>query len=224
VLIRALLVLMSAACAPEAASTPPVTLSVAPVLSYRYEGATGQARVTREQAADGLEALNGSFELTTGQNPASHIRSTESVAIDARGQLQHAEIAIERARAVDVFTLDPRRGTVRIERTGLPSVDWAVPHDAPWVYMPAALGDGGLALTPISSWVALRAAGSTSVVRVLDPEHQRSYLAPIDQVAVGTELGTTVTLGYDAADADVGFISQLRLSGGALILTRSEPG
>jgi hypothetical protein len=36
-------------------------------------------------------------------------------------------IAIEQAHSLQVFTLEPSRGRVRIERAGSPSIDWAVP-------------------------------------------------------------------------------------------------
>ncbi|HTV22714.1 MAG TPA: hypothetical protein VMG12_28690 [Polyangiaceae bacterium] len=219
--LLALLVSGSAACATEAVPPTPVLMPAQPVLSYRYDGSRGSAQVTRELGAGGFETLTGTLALTAQQHSAA-VRSSERVAIDGAGRLQRAEIAIEQANSVDVFTLDPSRGSVRIERAGSPSIDWAVPQDAPWVYTPAALGDGSPSMTPVSSWVALRAAnGAATVVRVLDPEHQTSYLAPIDQVAVPTELGTTVTFGGDAVDADARFITELRLSGGALKLARA---
>lgn len=219
--LLALLVSGSAACATETVPPTPVLLSAAPVLSYRYDGAQGTAQVTRELGTGGSETLTGTLALGTRAGRAVEVRSSERVALDGAGRLQHAEIAIQKDSSVEVFTLDPGRGSVRIERAGSASTEWTVPQDAPWVYTPAALGDGSPSMTPVSSWVALRAARSATVVRVLDPVHQTSYLAPIDQVAVPTELGTTVSFGHDAVDADERFITELRLSGGALILSRA---
>jgi hypothetical protein len=214
----ALLVFGSAACATEPVPPPPARVPTTPLLAYRYDGARGSAHVTRELSPDGLETLTGTLALGAHPDHSAPVRSSERASIDAAGRLLRAEIAIEQAHSVDVFTLDPGRGSVRIERAGRPSTDWVVPQDAPWVYMPAALGGGYAAMTPVSSWVALRAgSGGASVVRVLDPEHQTSYLAPIDQVSVPTELGTTVSFGPDAADADDRFITELRLSGGVVL-------
>ena len=216
--VLALLVTVSAACATEPVPPPPARVPAAPVLAYRYDGARGSAHVTRELSPDGSETVTGAFALAMRQGHPAPVRSSERASIDAAGRLQRAEIAIEQAHSVDVFTLDPSRGSVHIERAGRPSIDWAVPRDAAWVYTPAALGDGSASMTPVSSWVALRAgSGAATVVRVLDPEHQTSYLAPIDQVAVPTELGTTVSFGPDAADADDRFITELRLSGGVTL-------
>jgi len=222
--VLALLVSGSAACATEAVPPPPVQMPATPVLSYRYDSAAANARVMREFAPGGAETISGTLAIAAGQPRGEQVRSSERVSIDDEGQLLRAEIAIEKASSVSVFTLYPSTGTVRIERAGAEPTDWAVPHDAPWVYTPAALGDGSPSMTPISSWVALRAAkGAAPVVRVLDPEHQTSYLAPIDQVAVSTERGTTVSFGYDAADADASFVTELRLSGGALVIALTEP-
>jgi hypothetical protein len=43
-------------------------------------------------------------------------------------------------------------------------------------------------------------------------------------VVVPTERGTTVTFGHDGVDADERFITELRLSGGRGVLSRSDLG
>jgi hypothetical protein len=88
------------------------------------------------------------------------------------------------------------------------------------LYAPSADDDGAFIATPVAAWVALRAASTADVVRVLEPERQRSYLMTVDQVAVPTERGTTLALGSDGVDADAQFISELRLLHGAVTLAR----
>jgi hypothetical protein len=118
------------------------------------------------------------------------------------------------------YTLDATRGTVRVERAGSAPLDWRVPVDAPWLYAPASGGAGELMVTPVGAWVALRASRAADVVRVLEPEQQRSYLTTVDQIAVPTERGTTLAIGDDGVDADDDFITELRLFHGAVTMAR----
>jgi len=212
------------ACASDAPSPSVASTPVARMHAYRYEGVAGLGQASREQAADGGEALHGTLEVGARANP-SRPHSTETVTLDARGQLRQAEIVIETLAGARVrYALDPSRGSVHIERTGSATVEWAVPSDAPWVYAPAASGEGDLVVSPVAAWVAFRAANSALVVRVLEPEQQRSYLAPVDQVVVPTERGATVTFGYDGVDVDERFISELRLFRGSVVLSRLDLG
>lgn len=220
----ALCALALAACVSDAASPSVTSTPVARAHAYRYEGQAGLGQVTRTQAVDGVEALRGTLEVSSPRVNSERPRSTETVTLDAHGLLRQAEIVIETAGARASYTLYPSRGVVHIERMGSAPVEWAVPSDAPWVYAPAASGEGNLVVSPVAAWVAFRAARSAPVVRVLQPEQQRSYLAPIDQVVVPTERGATVTFGYDGVDVDDQFISELRLSRGLVLLSRSDLG
>jgi hypothetical protein len=172
------------------------------VETYLYRGPAGSSRVTKSLAVDGAESLQGTTDLV------GRARLSERASVNARGRLQHAEIAIAGERGVSVrFTLDPKRATVQIERAGAEPITWRVPGDAPWLYSSPA--GGALAVTPVAAWIALRAARASDVVRVLEPELQRSHLVTIDQIAVPTELGTTIALGH-GADVDERFITELR--------------
>jgi hypothetical protein len=179
---------------------------------------------------------------------AARSLTLEAATLDAHGRLERAEIVVKRSGRSEVrYTLDASRGVVHIERAGSAPLDWQVPVDAPWLYSPdayslndsgsaasasaaSASGDatgdaadrdeGELLVTPVGAWVALRAASAGDVVRVLEPAHQRSYLTTVDQIAVPTEQGTTIALGYDGVDADARFITELRLFHGSVTLAR----
>jgi hypothetical protein len=187
--------------------------------AYRYDGVSGTSQVTHEKAADGRESLRGTTDLVAGSG-LEHRFARETVSLDAAGRLGHAELIVGERGAAVQYTLDPSRGAVHVVRPGVPAVDWTVPNDAPWMYAPSADHEGAFVATPVAAWVALRAASTADVVRVLEPEQQRTYLMTVDQVAVPTEHGTTVALGSDGADADAQFISELRLLHGAVTLAR----
>jgi hypothetical protein len=208
-----------AACRQEGAAASHDAAASAEHRAYRYDGAFGTSQVTREKAADGRELLRGTTDVAArGANHGSFAR--ETVNLDETGRLRHAEIiAGERGAAVQ-YTLDPSRGAVHVVRAGARGVDWKVPNDAPWMYAPSADEDGAFIATPVAAWVALRAASTSDVVRVIEPEQRRSYLMTADQVALPTERGTTVALGSDGIDADAQFISELRLLHGAVTLAR----
>lgn len=208
-----------AACSqPEAASSdPPDRIER---WAYRYDGVAGSSRVAREMAADGSESLRGTTEVAARGGAEASTFARETVGLDDKGRLSHAEIIMGERGATARYTLDPSRGAVQVVRPGAPAVDWRVPNDAPWLYAPSADDEGAFIATPVAAWVALRASSTTDVVRVLEPAQQRSYLMMVDQVAVPTEHGTTLALGSDAVDADARFISELRLLHGAVTLAR----
>jgi len=219
-LVAALLTLACAACSRDAALPP---LDAAPGVharSYHYVGSGGSSRVTRETAADGQETLRGTTELGDAARFSSRTHLSETARIDAQGRLLHAEIVAKPVAGDVRFVLDARRGTVRIEHHGSAPVEWHVPIDAPWLYAPASSAGGDLAVTPVAAWIALRAASTARVVRVLEPEHRESHLVTIDQVVVATERGTTVALGYDGVDIDQRFVTELRLVPRSVTLSR----
>jgi hypothetical protein len=220
-LLAVLLSLAFTACSREAA--PPPLRAAPPVhaRSYQYAGSGGSSHVTRETAANGHETLSGTTELGAGASSSPRTRLNETALLDERGRLLHAEIVSSRPGTSDVrFVLDALRGTVRIEHDGSVSVEWRVPVDVPWLYAPTSSAGGELAVTPVAAWIALRAASTAGVVRVLEPEHQESNLVTIDQVVVATERGTTVALGYDGVDIDQRFITEVRLVQRSVTLSR----
>jgi hypothetical protein len=208
-----------AACTPDVASSP--APAAAAVRSYRYHGLGGSSQVAQEKAENGEESLRGTTEF--GGEPdgsAPRTLARESAALDARGRLERAEVVVGRADAAEArYQLDAARGKVLVEHAGSAPLVWQVPADAPWLYSPGTL-HGDSSVTPLSAWVALRAASAGSVVRVLELEQRRSYLVMADQVSVDTERGTTLALGPGAVDADDRFITEFRLFDGSVTLAR----
>jgi hypothetical protein len=213
-----------AACTPDAASPPDAPAAPTGLRSYRYEGVAGSSQVTQERSDSGQESLHGTTEVGLQGGAGARTLARESATLDAGGRLERAEILLNRSGAAEArYTLDAARGTVRVERAGVASLDWHVPVDAPWLYSPGDSADGDpgdLLVTPVGAWVALRGANAARVVRVLDPEQQRTYLVMADQIIVPTERGTTIALGSDGVDADERFITEVRLSHGAVKLER----
>jgi hypothetical protein len=174
-------------------------------------GSGGSSRVTLQRDADGRETVRGVTEVSPGAGAVGRLQLTETATFDAHGRLLGADVVAREPPAPEThFALDPRRGTVRIVRGGA-AVDWHVPVDAPWTYRPASSASGKLASTPVAALVALRAANAGSVVRVLEPEREESYLTPADQVSVPTEKGTTVVLAGDGVDFDDQLVTEVRL-------------
>jgi hypothetical protein len=185
--------------------------------------AQGTSRITRARETDGGETLRGDTDLPVRRGAAGRLHLSEQVTLDARGRLVAARIVAARPREPLVtYLLDPRAGSVRVVREGAAPVIWWVPADAPWIYRARSSGDGVLASTPIAAWLAARAAGTSPVVRVLVPERRQSYLAPLDQVAVATDSGTTVALDSDGVDSDGDFVTEARLSERGVTLTCAE--
>jgi hypothetical protein len=199
---------LALACTPEARrATEAVTPSAAQ--AFEYAGPAGTSHVFQQRSNDGLESLQGSTDVTSGPRLA-HIVLEEAATLERNGQLRSADIVLHAAGATVRYRLEPSRATVHIERAGREAIEWRVPSDAPWLYGPTLGESGELVVTPVSAWIALRATQAGGVVRVLEPERRESHLVMIDQLAVATERGKTIALGY-GADADERFITELRL-------------
>jgi hypothetical protein len=174
-------------------------------------GAGTVAHVTRAVAADGSETLHGETEIALGESGRQVI--AEDVTIDARGHLERAEIAVVSGEAGETrvhMRLDPSRGIAEV-RSSDGAATWRMPEDEPWVYAPWSQGRS--TGTPVSAWVAMRAAVASPWARVVVPEARAGVLSPRDQIAVPTEAGTTVVLGRDGADVDGTFVAQLHVAG-----------
>lgn len=171
--------------------------------TYVFEDARGaSARVFRAVSADGSEALHGETELGA-------VRVIEDASLDPRGRLIRAEVRVVRGcegAVEDHVVIEPGRGVVRADAPG-GTVEWPVATDAPWALSPPARG----AATPIGAWIAKRAAASSDAVRVVRADARSSYRAPADQVAIETEIGTTIMLGEAAASADGVFVQRVAM-------------
>jgi hypothetical protein len=174
-------------------------------------GAGASSRFTLQRDADGRETVRGDTEIWPGAGGGGRLRLTETAIFDQHGRLLGADVVATEPPAPETrFALDPRHGTVRVVRGGT-AVDWHVPVDAPWSYRPVSSAAGKLVSTPLAALIALRAASANSIVRMLEPESEQSYLATADQVSVPTEIGTTVVLAGDGVDFDDHLVTEVRL-------------
>jgi len=174
-------------------------------------GAGSSGHVTRAVAADGSETLHGETEIARGES--GRLVVVEDVTIDARGHLERAEVAVLSGEAGETrvhMRLDPSRGLAEV-RAAEGAATWRMPEDEPWVYAPWSQGRS--TGTPVSAWVAMRAAVASPWARVVVPEARAGVLSPRDQIAVPTEAGTTVVLGRDGADVDGTFVARLHVAG-----------
>ncbi|UQA62930.1 hypothetical protein [Polyangium aurulentum] len=178
---------------------------------FFFAGSAGtSAHVTRKIAADGAETLHGETEIAIGESRRVIV---EDVTIDANGHLERAEVAVVGGEGGETrvhMRLDPSRGIAEVRSIDGAST-WRMPSEEPWVYAPWS--QGGSTATPVSAWVAMRAAVASPWARVVMPEARAGVLSPRDQIAVPTEAGTTVVLGRDGADVDGTFVARLHVGG-----------
>lgn len=181
-------------------------------------GSTGET--SRLLGPDGTEKLHGETRLMLASGAERQV--IEDVTLDVSGRIVRAEITMTSSAPNELpvrLRLSPSEGLVRIT-AGASETSFRVPTDAPWVYtsLPA-----GIPTTPIAAWIAKRGADTAPWLRVVSASETRSFLAPLDQVVVRTESGTTVVLGQDAADTDAVFVRDLRLSGGESLTRTNGP-
>jgi hypothetical protein len=178
------------------------------------DGAGSTGHVFRAVGADGAEVLHGETDLAAG----THV--VEDAVLDDEGRLSRLELVVTRGCGgpeEEHLVLDRARRTVRAAALG-GVVEWPVATDAPWALAPLARG----ASTPIAAWISRRAAASGPLVRIIEADSRSSYRAPVDQVAIDTEVGATVILGGDAAEIDGAFVQRLSLAGRGVTLTRTD--
>jgi hypothetical protein len=219
-LFLGLLTLAPVGCSQSPGTSEEVKPSASPtVRTFVYTDHQGSSsRVQRVIAESGAETLQGETIVATGGAATTIV---ETASLDPSGHLLHAEIAIRlgpfalpMARAI----FDRAQRTAHIEARGVVA-EYSVPDDAPWAYLPLSDAEGRAVATPVTSWVALRAANGAAMVRLIRPDARSSFLGPTDQMAIPTEAGRTVVLGFDGADADAGFIHQVRIASAGVTLT-----
>jgi len=187
--------------------------------SLYTDHAGSSSRVERVVERDGTEVLHGETVIARSDGVVTIL---EDAKLDPRGRLIHAEVEIRRAHEARPSVraiFDRAQRIARIEARGEATLV-SVPDDAPWAYLPPPDAAGHAVSTPVSAWIALRAARGAPVVRVISPAARSSYLGPRDQITQQTEAGTTVVLGVDGADAGASFIDEVRIAGVGVTLTR----
>ena len=166
----------------------------------------------------GGERLVGLTELGTGE------RLVEEATIDESGRLVDARATVTGAAVADqpapvtLVAFEPAQGAITAT-TPDRYVDWRVPNDLPWVWLPlltaghsARTGAPGPVVTPLGAWVAFRAAQAGQAVRVLDFAALEDYTLARDQLVVSDGASGTVVLGDDFADVDGGKPRRLHLA------------
>jgi hypothetical protein len=220
-LLFSLLALAPLGCSRAPDPTKEAGALAAPVTeTFLYADPAGSvSRAQRVKGPSGAETLHGETVIHTKD---FHAVVVEDAALDATGALVWAEIAVARTPGVPPHQrarFDRTRGTVRLESYGA-TAEFSVPSDAPWAYLPLPDAAWHAVSTPVSGWIALRAS-TAPWVRLIRAGEFTSDLVPRDQIAVATEVGTTVVLGCDGVDAGAGFIDRVRLAGLGVNLTRA---
>jgi hypothetical protein len=204
-----LLALSLSACADSRQATNGETPVETRTFLYA-DGADAKSRVERRILASGAEVLHGETEI---QSDGADLLLVEDARLDARGQLTWAEIALSKrcsGEAPQRITYEATHGVVRtLDAKG--ERRWRAPADAPWMIAPPRDAQGRSIATPVSGWIAIRAAASAPALRVIDAGASTAYAVPSDQLAVATERGTTAVLGGAGIDAGPLFVEDLRL-------------
>ena len=218
VILGVLLAVSLPACADSRRSAP----EEAPFTTQTYlyaDGLGALGRVERRLMADGEERLHGRTEI---QSDGGHFLVVEDVTLDYLGRLVRAETAIA-GRCAEVteqrIVYDAATGVVRI-RDASGEKSWSVPTDMPWVLAPAQDAQQRPIATPVSGWIAIRAAKLSPALRVIDVRAKTAYAVVADQLAVATERGMTAVLGDAGIDAGPEFVEELRLTPLSRTMTR----
>jgi hypothetical protein len=205
-----LLALTLSACA----DSRPTALGETPVETRTFlyaDGTDTKSRVERRILASGAEALHGETEF---QSDGADLLLVEDARLDARGKLIKAEISLSKrcsGEAPQRITYEATEGVVRtLDSRG--EKRWRAPADAPWTIAPPRDAAGRSLATPVSGWIAIRAAAAAPMLRVIDAGAATAYAVPSDQLAVATERGTTAVLGSAGVDAGPLFVDDLRLT------------
>ena len=97
-------------------------------------------------------------------------------------------------------------------------IEWARAHASPWIYTPEALP--GQRRGDARGRLGGARAAAAPTLTLVQLERGQAWQVPGDQVAVPTELGTTVVLGGDGADVGAAFVDRVRLVDQAVTLER----
>jgi hypothetical protein len=163
---------------------------------YVFTGDEVKSRVERASRSDGSEVLSGE---TTIARDAGTSKVIELVEIDREGRLVYADVSVITASGARRMLLDAARGMMFVQDAQRAA--WQrVATDAPWVYA-ASEGQEALSLlpTPVSAWVAARAAEGGADVRMVDGARRTSALVARDQLVLETGEGERVAVAGSAA-------------------------
>jgi hypothetical protein len=205
---------VSLACTANSTSEArPITLS--PICYASQDGRLVRSSLLVAPDSAGGERVFGVTELR--ESPSGTVRAVERAKLDGAGRLVHLEATVGSpdgdpdARVV----LDAPSGHVQII-TRNTRVEWTVPNDLPWVWVPILTAPNSRApiATPVVARVELRAAAAGSAVRLLDLGALTSHAVTADQLLIpDSEAGrATVVVADDAVEIEDGVPRALRLA------------
>lgn len=218
--------LVSLACTTTHTTSEARPLDLLPLCYASQDGLLVRSTLLVAREAGGERVL-GVTELRAA--PGSIVRAVERAKLDAAGKLIHLEAALGSpdgepdARVV----LDAPSGHVQIA-TRTAHVEWTVPNDLPWVWAPilTAPATGAPIATPVVARVELRAAGSSSAVRLIDLGALTSHAVAADQLVIPDVDAdrTTVVVADDAVQFEDGVPRAFHLAALGAELTPIDAG
>lgn len=173
---------------------------------YVFSAGSAQvARVTRSIRNDGSETLSGVSKVSRGT-------LTEYAELAPNGQLVYAHASFVDAKGTQRRVLvDAKAGLFYVE-----DAKGAVWHrlatDAPWVVAGITNESETFALeaSPVSAWIAAKAAKNSSKMRVIDAKSRESFVALADQYVVDGDADERfIVTGSSAIVANDEFVSSL---------------
>jgi hypothetical protein len=225
------------ACAHDDApdATPEPAVQGASAHQYIFHGKGSEAVVERSVSSEG-ETLRGTTWIETS-GFRGLIREEARLAPDGRLLRATVSIADDRAsKFSERATFDAAAGLIFVEGRGAgphgdsafagPTRAFRAPNDAPWSYAPVSDARGETISTPITAWVARRAASAANAsgaqVRLVFAHAGWSSSVASDQIAVKLDdsatSSTTIVTGNDGADTRGDFLGELRVTGLGLVL------
>lgn len=173
---------------------------------YVFSAGTAQvARVVRSMRDDGYETLSGVSKLSRGT-------LTEYAELAADGRLIYADALFVGENGTQRRVLvDAAHGAFYVQDAR--GAAWhRMPQDAPWVIAGLADEGGAFALdrTPVSAWIAARAAKASPNLRIVDAKLRQGVVAMADQYVVDGDAGERlIVAGSSAVSANDEFITSL---------------
>lgn len=147
---------------------------------YVFSAGSAQiARVERSLLGDGSEMLTGVSKVSRGT-------LTEYAEIGANGRLKYADVSFVGENGANRrMVVDATHGAFYVQDAQ--GARWhRQPTDAPWVLAGLTDEEGAYMLdsTPVSAWIAARAAKASSNFRIVDAKLRQSVVAAADQYVV----------------------------------------
>lgn len=173
---------------------------------YVFSAGSAQvARVVRSLRNDGSETLSGVSKVSRGT-------LTEYAELAPNGQLVYAHASFVDANGTQRRLLvDAKVGLFYVEDAE-GAVWHRLPTDAPWVVAGITNEAAKFALeaSPVSAWIAAKAAKNNPNLRIIDAKSRSSFLAVADQYVVDGDADERfIVTGSSAITANDEFIASL---------------